>query len=230
METESFEQKIGVSFNNKSLLQEALTHRSYLNENPSWKTSHNERLEFLGDAVLELAVTEALFKKYPDFPEGELTSIRAALVNHQMLSKIAKEIGLDEAVLLSRGEAKDTGRAREIILANAFESLLGAIYLDQGYETSKKLVAIWVLKELAGIVEEKSYKDPKSMLQEIVQEKHKVTPIYEILSETGPDHAKVFEAGVYFGKKIVSTGRGFSKQEAEVEAARNALGNLTDTC
>lgn len=227
MELSDFEQKIGITFKDKSLLQEALTHRSYLNENPDSQTPHNERLEFLGDAVLELIVTETLFKKYPSFSEGDLTSIRSALVNHQILSKIAKEIGLDEAIFLSRGEAKDTGRAREIILANAFEALLGAIYLDQEYDVSKNCVDRWVLKELLNIVENKLYRDPKSMLQEIVQEKNKVTPSYEIISENGPDHAKIFEAGVYFNGDLIATGKGFSKQEAEVEAAQNALKKLT---
>jgi len=221
-----FEKKINYNFKNQNLLKEALTHRSYINENPDWGVSHNERLEFLGDAVLELAVTEILFLKYPDMPEGELTSIRAALVNYQMLAEVAKTIDLEEAVLLSKGETKDTGRAREVILANALEALLGALYLDGGYETTKNFVSETVLFQLSKVMSEKLYKDPKSYLQEITQEKMKLTPMYEILSEEGPDHAKVFEAGVYFGKKLIAVGNGFSKQEAEVEAAKRALETL----
>ena len=223
-----FEKKLGYGFNNKDLLKEALTHRSYINENPSWGTGHNERLEFLGDAVLELVITEILFLKYPDLPEGELTSIRAALVNYQMLASIAKTVDLEGAILLSKGEAKDTGRAREVILANAFEALLGALYLDGGYSIAKNFINEAVMPQLSKIMSEKLYNDPKSYLQEIIQEKMKLTPIYEILSEQGPDHAKVFEAGVYLGEKLVAVGRGYSKQEAEIEAAKKALETITE--
>jgi len=167
------EEKLGVVFKNKDLLKESLTHRSYLNENPSWGLNNNERLEFLGDAVLELAVTEMLFEKYPNYSEGDLTSIRSALVNYQMLSDVAKEIELNDYILLSRGEAKDTGKARDVILANAFEAVLGAIYLDAGYETMKKFVDLYVMKRLKEVMEKGLYKDPKSLLQEIVQEKMK---------------------------------------------------------
>ena len=217
------EQKLELKFKNKDLLKEALTHRSYINENPSWKLPHNERLEFLGDAVLELAVTENLFKEYPNAPEGELTSIRAALVNYQMLSQIAKNMELDNFIFLSRGEAKDTGKAREVILANAFESLLGAIYLDAGYETAEKFVRRMVLVHTGEVMEKGLYKDPKSLLQEITQEKLKVTPNYKILSERGPDHAKIFRVGAYFDERLIAEGEGSSKQEAEIEAAKNAL-------
>ncbi len=227
MDLSSFEKKINYNFKDQNLLKEALTHRSYINENPDWGVSHNERLEFLGDAVLELTVTEILFLKYLEMPEGELTSIRAALVNYQMLAEIAKIIGLEEVILLSKGETKDTGRAREVILANALEALLGALYLDSGYETAKKFVSETVLSQLSKVMKEKLYKDPKSYLQEITQEKMKLTPTYEILSEEGPDHAKVFESGVYFGKKLIAVGKGFSKQEAEVEAAKNALEEIS---
>ena len=227
MELSSFEKKIKYNFSDNNLFKEALTHRSYINESPSWGTGHNERLEFLGDAVLELVITEILFLKYPDMPEGGLTSIRAALVNYQMLAEIAKSIDLEEAILLSKGEAKDTGRARDVILANAFEALLGAIYLDGGYKAAKDFVEKFVVPQLSKVMSEKLYKDPKSYLQEIIQEKMKLTPIYEILSEKGPDHAKVFETGVYFGKKLVAVGKGFSKQEAEVEAAKKALEEIS---
>ena len=227
MELSLFEKNLDHVFNNEDLLKEALTHRSYINENPSWAVNHNERLEFLGDAVLELIITEILFLKYQDMPEGGLTSIRAALVNYQMLAEIAKSINLEEAILLSKGEAKDIGRARDVILANAFEALLGAIYLDGGYKAGKDFVEKFVIPQLSKVMSEELYKDPKSYLQEIIQEKMKLTPIYEILSEKGPDHAKVFESGVYFGKKLVAVGKGFSKQEAEVEAAKQALEEIS---
>ena len=226
MDFTNLENKIEVVFKNKNLLKESLTHRSYINENPNWGLSHNERLEFLGDAVLELIVTENLFNKFPDSPEGELTSIRAALVNYQMLAIIAKNIELDNFILLSRGEAKDIGKAREVILANAFEALLGAIYLDSGYEDAKKFIKTFVMNQLQEVVDKKLYQDPKSLLQEIVQDKFKVTPTYIVLSERGPDHAKIFQIGVHFGDKLIAEGEGLSKQEAEVEAAKNALHSL----
>ena len=226
MESTNLENKIGVVFKNKNLLKEALTHRSYINENPKWGLAHNERLEFLGDAVLELAVTENLFNKFPDSPEGELTSIRAALVNYQMLAIIAKNIELDNFILLSRGEAKDVGKAREVISANAFEALLGAVYLDAGYDVAKKFIETFVMSQLQEVIDKKLYKDPKSLLQEIAQDKFKVTPTYIVLSERGPDHAKIFQIGVYFGDKLIAEGEGLSKQEAEVEAAKNALHSL----
>jgi len=218
------EQKLDIQFKNKDLLKEALTHRSYLNENPSWQTPHNERLEFLGDAVLELAVTENLFNQYPQYPEGQLTSLRAALVNYQAIARVARDLNLESFILLSRGEAKDVGRAREVILANAMEALIGAIYLDGGYQEAKKIIEQFIVKpNLDEIIEAGLYKDPKSHLQEIVQEKLKLTPTYQILEEWGPDHKKIFRMGVYFGEKLVAEGEGYSKQEAEIEAARNAL-------
>jgi len=221
------EQKLGVIFKNKNLLKEALTHRSYLNENPSWPLPHNERLEFLGDAVLELAVTEILFSRYPTSPEGELTSIRSALVNYQMLADIAKNMELGDYVFLSKGEAKDAGKAREVILANAFEAVLGAVYLDAGYESAKNFIEKAVMGRLDEVIEKKLYQDPKSLLQEIVQEKLRATPTYSVLSEKGPDHAKIFKVGVFFNGDLIAEGEGASKQEAEVEAAKNALKNVS---
>ena len=227
MDLSSLEKKTGHQFKNINLLKEALTHRSYLNENPSWGrdflSPHNERLEFLGDAVLELIVTEVLFKDYPNSAEGELTSIRSALVNYQMLADVSREIVLSDYILLSRGEAKDTGKARDVILANAFESLIGAIYLDAGYEVVGKFINSFVMKRVAEVMEKELYRDPKSFLQEIIQEKMKITPTYDVISEKGPDHAKIFRIGVYFGDKLIAEGEGLSKQEAEVEAAKNAL-------
>lgn len=220
----SLEKKIGFSFKNKALLKESLTHRSYLNENPSWGVSHNERLEFLGDAVLELAVTEILFNKFSQYPEGQLTSLRAALVNYQIMAEVAKNLGFDEFILLSRGEAKDIGRARKVILANAMEAVIGAVYLDAGYQEAKRIIEEFIVNpNLNNVIEGGLYKDPKSHLQEIVQEKMKLTPTYQMLEEWGPDHKKIFKMGVYFGDKLVAEGEGYSKQEAEIEAAKNAL-------
>lgn len=214
---------LGVSFADVKLLKEALTHRSYLNENPSWDVPHNERLEYLGDAVLELIVSEELFHRFKDSEEGELTSIRAALVNTGRLGAVAHTMHLDEWVFLSRGEAKDSGKAREIILANAFEAVLGAVYCDQGYAAAKGLVTRFLLPSLAEVMEKKLYVDPKSLLQEIVQEKKKITPSYKVLRDEGPDHQKRFFVGVFFEDTLVAQGDGFSKQEAETAAARSAL-------
>jgi len=224
LDLSKLEQKLEITFKNKDLLYEALTHRSYLNENPSWKTPHNERLEFLGDAVLELVVTENLFAKFPEYPEGQLTSFRAALVNYQTMALVSRNLNLEDFILLSRGEKKDDGRAREVILANAIEAVIGAIYLDAGYNEVKKLIGKYVVeKNLERIIKGELYKDPKSHLQEIVQEKLKLTPIYSVLEEWGPDHKKIFKIGVFFGDKLAAEGEGYSKQEAESEAAKNAL-------
>jgi len=216
------EKKIKVKFSNKELLQTALTHRSYLNEHHDYKLPHNERMEFLGDAVLELVTTEYLYAKF-DNPEGELTNLRSALVNYRLLSKVASLIDIEGYLLLSRGESKDTGRARQVILANTMESLIGAIYLDQGWEGAKKFIEMYILSELPEIMENQDYLDPKSRLQEMVQEKLSITPIYKVLDESGPDHAKTFVVGVYIDEKKIGQGMGPSKQDAEVEAAKNAL-------
>lgn len=217
------EKKVGKKFKNEDFLIEALTHRSYINENPRWKLPHNERLEYLGDAVLELCVSEVLFNKFPDYPEGQLTVLRAALVNYQRLSKVAEDIGLEKYILLSRGEKRDVGKAREVILANALEALLGAIYLDGGLEDSRAFVGEFVLKYTDEILKTKSYRDAKSELQEFAQEKFKITPTYQVLDESGPAHKRTFKMGVYFGEKLVADGTGASKQEGEVSAAENAI-------
>lgn len=214
---------LGVVFKNEALIREALTHRSYLNENSTWDTPHNERLEFLGDAVLELVVTEHLFKKYPDRHEGQLTSFRAALVNYQMLATIARDMSLEKYLYLSKGESQDTRKARDVILANAIEAVIGAIYLDQGYEAVEKMIKSFVLSRVDTIVEQGLYRDPKSELQERVQEMYRVTPSYRVLDEEGPDHEKSFSVGVYFGEKLAAKGVGTSKQEAEARAAEIAL-------
>jgi ribonuclease III len=217
----SFEKKIGIVFKDKVLLTKALTHRSYVNENNSAK-QHNERLEFLGDAVLELTVTEYLFKNYQK-PEGELTNWRAALVNSKMLASVAKDIHLGEYLFLSKGEAKDYGRARNFILANAFEALLGAIYLDQGMRKAKSFVKKVVLKRLPQVIQDKLYQDPKSYFQECAQEKLAITPHYEVLKEWGPDHQKEFRIGAFLEKKLIAKAEGASKHIAEKKAARKAL-------
>ena len=216
------ENKIETKFKDRNILLQALTHRSYLNENPKWDQEHNERLEFLGDAVLELVVTEYLYKTYPN-PEGEMTNWRAALVNAVMLAKITAEFDLNDYILLSKGEARDTGRARQYILANAMESLIGAIYLDQGYEASEKFIKKFILKELSGIIQNQLYRDAKSLFQEKAQEKVGTTPTYEVLKEWGPDHARNFQVGVFLEKEMVGVGDGPSKQEAQQMAASDAL-------
>lgn len=221
------EQKINIEFKNKNLLKEALTHRSYINENVDWDVPHNERLEFLGDAVLELAVTRNLYDNYPKLAEGDLTNLRAALVNYQILSRIAKNIDLEDSLYLSKGGAKETERAKDVIVANAFEALIGAIYLDGGYDAAETFIKKYVLAMTKEVMDKKLYKDPKSLLQEIIQEKMKATPEYQVIKEEGPDHNKVFEVGVYFDGKLSGEGKGFSKQEAEVEAAKDALQKLT---
>ncbi len=208
MNSSELEKKIGITFKNKDLLTEALTHRSYLNEYPSWNLPHNERLEYLGDAVLELLVSEDLFAQFPEYPEGKLTVLRAALVNYQILARVAETVGLHGFILLSRGEKKDLGRAREVILANAIEALIGAIYLDQGLEKTRAFVKKYVMVNLKEVLSSKSYKDAKSELQEIVQEKLRVTPTYNVIEEVGSAHRRVFTMGVYFGDKFIAKGEG----------------------
>lgn len=222
MDLSKFETKINTKFQNLDFLKIALTHRSYLNENRSYGLPHNERLEFLGDAVLELVTTEYLYRNFEN-PEGELTNLRSALVNYRILAEIARNIDLEEFILLSRGEAKDTGRARQVILANALEALIGAVYLDQGMSAAKKFIEEFVLTKLPEIMREQAYLDPKSRLQEIIQEHMAITPNYKVLSENGPDHAKTFLVGVYIDDRLVGEGTGPAKQDAEVEAAKDAL-------
>jgi len=220
--TEKLKSKLGIKFNSDKILINALIHRSYVNENPDAK-GHNERLEFLGDAVLELVVTDYLYKNYPN-PEGELTNWRAALVNSQMLSKVANDIGLEEFILLSRGEAKDVNtKARLFILADALEALIGAIYLDQGYDTANKFISENIIIKLDDILKNESYIDAKSKFQEIAQAKIGITPNYQVLEESGPDHEKTFKIGVYLDHELVATGAGTSKREAQMDAAKEGL-------
>ncbi len=218
-----FEKCIGVKFSDKDLLTQSVVHRSYLNEHRDFPIAHNERLEFLGDAVLEIIVTERLYRDYPN-PEGELTNWRAALVNANLLSEIAKEIELDNYLFLSKGESKDNqSKARQYILADAFEALIGAIYLDRGLATTKKFIERFVLSKLPNILQNQLYLDPKSRFQECAQEKLGITPHYKIIKEEGPDHAKHFTVGIYLHDELIASGLGTSKQEAQVEAATVAL-------
>lgn len=218
------EQLLEVEFIDRAQLRSALTHRSYLNEHRGATWDHNERLEFLGDAVLELVVTDYLYKTYPHKPEGELTAVRAALVNTTSLSQAAEALGINDFLLMSRGEAKDVGRARQYILANAFEALLGAMYLDQGYETARSFIARRLFAKTDEIVEKRLWQDAKSRFQELAQEHESVTPVYETLSQIGPDHDRVFTVGVFLRKTKVAEGNGRSKQEAEQAAAEKAIG------
>jgi len=216
------EKILGVDFNNKDLLQIALTHRSYINENPE-AGENNERMEFLGDAVLELVITEYLYGKFSEKPEGELTNLRASLVNANILGSVTADLGVNDFLFLSRGEARDVGRARQIILANAFEAIVGAIYLDSGYGSAQKFILNVLENKIPEILEKKLYKDAKSLFQEEAQERVGVTPSYEVIKEWGPDHDKHFIVGVYLEKELVAEGEGASKQEAQQQAAHAGL-------
>ncbi len=220
------QQRLNHSFTKPDLLVEALTHRSYLNEHRDYSGSHNERLEFLGDAVLELAVTNFLFKRFPAKPEGELTSYRAALVNTVSLAETAQTLNINEFLLLSKGESKDTGRARDVILADAFEAIIGAIYLDAGYDAAETFITNTLCNKIDDVIAKRSYQDAKSRFQEIAQEKRGLTPAYTTLSEVGPDHAKVFTVGVFIGTAEIARGEGQSKQEAEQKAAEAGLDKM----
>jgi ribonuclease-3 len=219
----TFEQKLGLQFNDADLLRQAFTHRSYLNEHRGEVKGHNERLEFLGDAVLELIATHFLYEKFPQHPEGDLTAYRAALVNAVTCAEVAGDLGMNEYLLLSRGEAKDTGRARGILLANAFEALVGAIYLDSGYDAAKDFISKYLFPKIDEIIQKRLWQDAKSSLQEKAQEHDGVTPSYAVLKEWGPDHDKHFVVGVHIKDKLLAQGEGKSKQDAEQAAARAAL-------
>jgi len=214
---------LGVKFKKENLLRQAFVHRSYLNENPAFELKNNERLEYLGDAVLELVVTEYLFKNYPDLAEGEMTNLRAALVNTQMLSQIAERLGFNDFLYLSKGEAKENGRGRQYILANTFEAFTGALYLDQSYKAAESFIYKNLIPELKNIIDNKLWRDHKSLFQEAAQKRVGVTPNYVVLGERGTDHARKFEVGVYLGKELVAEGEGSSKNEAQQRAAETAL-------
>lgn len=217
------EKILGVTFNEPVHLLTAITHRSYLNEHREATQDHNERYEFLGDAILELVVTDFLFHKYPAKPEGELTAIRAALVNTVSLAEVSAKLGINDFLLLSKGEEKDTGRARQYILANAFESIIGAIYLDHGYNAAREFVASQLFDRTETIVAKRLWQDAKSRFQELAQEHVGVTPSYETLGQAGPDHDRVFTVGVFLGNEKIAEGKGRAKQEAEQQAAEKAI-------
>jgi ribonuclease-3 len=220
---DSLQATLGYTFQDDQLIRQAMVHRSYLNENPDFALGHNERLEYLGDAVLELVVSDYLYRHYPN-PEGDLTNWRASLVNAKSLSAIAAKLGLDTWLMLSRGEAKDTGsKARQNIHANAIEAIIGAMYLDGGIEPAKKFITDHILSTLDHILSNELYIDPKSKFQEMSQEVVGITPSYKVLKEWGPDHDKHFQVGVYLGSEQVAVGEGKSKQEAQVDAAANGL-------
>ncbi len=223
MDFSKFEEKTGVSFKDKALLKQAFTHRSYLNENRDLKLEHNERLEFLGDAVLELVITDFLFNKLKSSSEGELTAIRSALVNADTCAAVAERLGANEFLLLSKGEAKDMGRARQFILANTLEAVIGAIYIDRGLEEAQKFILDHIAPLADNIIADKKWIDAKSSLQEKAQEEVSITPVYKTLRESGPDHDKHFVVGVFVGEVKYGEGDGKSKQDAEQSAARNAL-------
>ncbi len=219
----TFEDAVGVVFKDKELLRCAFTHRSYLNEHREEGFEHNERLEFLGDAVLELVATRHLYERFPEKNEGELTALRSALVNTNTLSEAASSLSMNDYLLLSRGEAKDTGRARAFLLANTFESVVGALYLDQGYEAAGAFIEKNLFPKIEEILEKRLWQDAKSHFQEKVQEEDGVTPTYAVIRETGPDHDKKFIVGAYVRGVLIGQGEGKSKQEAETDAARVAL-------
>lgn len=219
----AFEEKAQISFKDKALLRQAFTHRSYINENKNTKLEHNERLEFLGDAVLELVVTDFLYKAYPGKPEGELTTYRSALVNAITLAEVASNLTMNDYLLLSKGESKDTGRARQYILANTFEAVIGALYLDQGYDSAKLFIERNIFIFADKMIARGNLVDAKSLFQEKAQEKAGLTPSYKLVRESGPDHDKSFIVGVCIGKDQIATGEGKSKQEAEQNAALRAL-------
>ncbi len=218
-----FQKRAGVTFVNQALLETAFTHRSYLNETRAGSREHNERLEFLGDAVIELIITDHLYRKFPAAHEGELTGYRAALVNAVMLGAVAEELGMNECLLLSKGESKDTGRARATILANTFEAVTGALYLDQGYASAEKFVAAHVLPHIDEVVQKGLWRDAKSAFQELAQAKYGMTPAYKTVKAEGPDHERLFTVEVSVGDVAVAEGTGQSKQEAEQAAAERAL-------
>jgi ribonuclease III len=222
---QDLQKKLVHEFKNIQLLETAFVHRSFVNENRGVK-EHNERLEFLGDAVLELITTEFLFAKFPDEPEGELTAFRSALVKGETLAEIAKELDYGKHLKLSKGEARSGGAEKPYLLANVFEAVLGAVYLDGGYDKAKEIVEKFLLPKLSKIIEENAQVDAKSEFQELAQAKLSITPEYKVLDEDGPDHLKTFEMGAYVGKDLFGRGKGNSKQDAEQAAAESALKKL----
>lgn len=220
---EELGQKIGITFKDKNLLKMTFVHRSYVNEHRGEELEHNERLEFLGDAVLELVVTEYLYQKYPHQPEGELTNWRSALVKGNNLANVAIQLDIGKYLFLSKGEEKSGGRKKPYILANALEALIGSIYLDKGYKVAHQFIDTFILKELTKILKKGLHIDAKSLFQEQSQDKLGITPTYKVLEAVGPDHEKTFRMGSYLNEEFIAAGEGSSKQKAEEAAAKNAL-------
>lgn len=224
----SFQKKLGLEFNNPELLKQAFIHRSYINENKDLGMEHNERLEFLGDAVLELVVTDFLYNEYPELDEGILTAYRSSLVRTESISQAARKMGMNELLLLSKGESRDQGKARDYILANTFEAFVGAVYLDSGYQAAHTVIAQSLFENIKQVITEGSWKDPKSLFQEYAQEHFSETPRYELISAIGPDHSKEFVMAVFVGEKEIAQGTGNSKQKAQQDAAENALREVAE--
>lgn len=220
---QKLEKKIGIEFKNQDLIQQAFVHKSYVNEHRNKGIKHNERLEFLGDAVLELVATKHLFDKYPNQSEGQMTTFRSALVKGKHLAEVARTLELGEYLYLSNGEEKSGGRDKNYILANTVEALIGAIYVERNYEVAKDFIQKHILAKLDQIIEQGLHIDAKSQFQEMSQEKETFTPYYEVIEEKGPDHSKVFTMGAYIDGELVAEGTGSSKQSAEEKAAKNAL-------
>ncbi len=226
METKKLEEILRVNFQDKKLLNQALIHRSYLNENQKMDLGSNERLEFLGDTVLSLTVSNFLYHKFKELPEGDLTNLRAALVKTKTLAAVAQDLGLGDFILLSRGEEEGGGRKNPGILADTFEAVTGAIFLDGGIDEATKFITAFLLPLLPEIIQSKAFKDFKSLLQEKMQADKKISPLYRVIKAAGPDHSKIFTIGVFLGEEKIGTGKGHSKQEAEQGAAQEALENL----
>jgi ribonuclease III len=225
---ETFQKQIGIKFADVTLLERAFIHRSYLNEHPKLGLEHNERLEFLGDAVLELVVTDFLYRNYPN-PEGDLTNWRSALVKTESLASVAEVLEIAQYFKLSRGESKGNARSHALISANAVEAIIGSIYLDQGYDAADKFITEHVISRLPEILKSGTWMDPKSKFQETAQERFGLTPNYRVMEEAGPDHDKVFSIGAFVGDKLFGKGSGSSKQAAQQEAAAAALESLEKT-
>ena len=225
MDFSKFEETAGVVFKDKALLRQAFTHRSYINENKDLSGGHNERLEFLGDAVLELVTTDYLYKRFTEMNEGELTSLRSALVNADTCAVVAQKLGANDFLLLSKGESKDIGRARQYILANTLEAVIGALYMDQGFEAAQGFITAHIIPLTEALIEKGTWIDAKSLFQEKSQEHEGTTPSYKTIRQSGPDHDKQFTIGVYLKSDLAGQGEGRSKQDAEQEAARSALKN-----
>jgi len=223
---EHLEKKLKIKFKNIQALKEALIHRSYLNEAKQKNLHSNERLEFLGDSILSFVISEWLFKQFPNYSEGNLTNIRSNLVKTESLAKIAKKFDLGKFLFLSRGEKEEGGENNSTLLANTFEAVLGAIFLDRGIAKVKKFIKKNFKNLLESLVLKGEFKDFKSLLQETVQAEKKLTPSYKIIKESGPDHAKIFTVGVYLGKKLLAIGSGKSKQAAEENAAEAVLNKI----